>query len=137
MAWIVCEKVFPSAILPMARQDCSPLCCSQGRLPVYLPRNASKDIQPRDASVREVQDSLLKHKAYIMPFVDIKPGDPAWEAVQRVGVMGIIKGFGKSIDWENKTFFYPDSTLSMGELKASLENVFGSPFKTGKTMTPL
>ena len=66
-----------------------------------------------------------------MPFVDIKPGDPAWEAVQRVGVMGIIKGFGKSIDWENKTFFYPDSTLSMGELKASLENVFGSPFKTG------
>ena len=63
-----------------------------------------------------------------MPFVDIKPGDPAWEAVQRVGVMGIIKGFGKSIDWENKTFSTPIAH-QYGRTEASLENVFGSPFQ--------
>lgn len=129
---IVCEKGISVSNIANGTTRLQPVVLLTGQAAGVLAAQCiKKDIQPRDASVREVQDSLLKHKAYIMPFVDIKPGDPAWEAVQRVGVMGIIKGFGKSIDWENKTFFYPDSTLSMGELKASLENVFGSPFKTG------
>jgi hypothetical protein len=65
----------------------------------------------RDIPVREVQEELLKLKCYLMPFVDVKPDDPHWEAIQRVGVTGILKGVGKPEGWANKMFFYPDSLI--------------------------
>jgi len=65
----------------------------------------------REVSVRMVQEELLKAKAYLMPFVDVKPDDPAWEAIQRVGVTGILIGTGKAEGWGNKMFFYSDSTV--------------------------
>ncbi len=63
----------------------------------------------REVPIRMVQEELLKAKAYLMPFVDVKPDDPHWEAIQRVGVTGILKGTGKAEGWGNKMFFYPDS----------------------------
>ncbi len=63
----------------------------------------------REVPVRMVQEELLKAKAYLMPFVDVKTDDPHWEAIQRVGVTGILKGTGKAEGWGNKLFFYPDS----------------------------
>lgn len=65
----------------------------------------------REVPVRMVQEELLKAKAYLIPFVDVKPDDPNWEAIQRVGVTGILKGTGKAEGWGNKLFFYPDSTV--------------------------
>lgn len=58
----------------------------------------------REVPVRIVQEELLKAKAYLMPFVDVKPDDPHWEAIQRVGVTGILKGTGKAEGWGNKMF---------------------------------
>jgi len=63
----------------------------------------------REVPVRMVQEELLKAKAYLIPFVDVKPDDPHWEAIQRVGVTGILRGTGKAEGWGNKLFFYPDS----------------------------
>ena len=51
-----------------------------------------------------------------MPFVDISPDDPAWGAIQRVGVTGILKGVGKSEGWENKMYFYPDSLSTQEDI---------------------
>ena len=55
-----------------------------------------------------------------MPFIDVKPDDPHWEAIQRVGATGILKGVGKSEGWANKMFFNPDSTITGTELKKGL-----------------
>jgi hypothetical protein len=72
----------------------------------------------------QVQDSLLRHKCYIMPYVDVAVDDMAWEAVQKIGALGIIRGIGKSQGWANKTFFYPDSAVTLKEITENLANVF-------------
>jgi hypothetical protein len=75
-----------------------------------------KKIQPRNAMVREVQQQLLNSGCYIMPYVDVNPTDTAWQAIQKAGALGIIKGTGKPEAWANKTYFYPDSILAAGDL---------------------
>ena len=55
-----------------------------------------------------------------MPFVDVKPDDQHWEAIQRVGVTGILKGTGKAEGWGNKMFFYPDSLARGMEFDAGI-----------------
>ena len=69
-------------------------------------------VQPRNAGIREVQQILLKSKCYLLPYADVRPDDPYWEAIQKAGATGILKGTGKSEGWANKTFFYPDSTVA-------------------------
>lgn len=74
----------------------------------------------RRVNVREVQNELLKLHAYIMPYIDVLPGDPYWTDIQRIGATGILKGVGRPEGWANKTFFYPDSTITEKELAAGL-----------------
>lgn len=83
-----------------------------GALAAYCVKNEK---QPRNANIREVQQLLLDAKAFIMPYVDVKPDDVYWEAIQKTGATGILKGVSKSEGWANKTFFYPDSTISYDE----------------------
>jgi hypothetical protein len=83
-----------------------------GALAAYC---VQKKIPPRKADVRDVQQILLNAKCYIMPYVDVKPDDMYWEAIQKIGATGILKGRGKNDGWVNKTFFYPDSTISYDE----------------------
>jgi hypothetical protein len=71
--------------------------------------------------VRKLQLELLKNKCYLMPFVDVPVTDPAWEMVQRIGLTGILQGTGKPEGWANKTFFYPDSLLTLKELNAGIK----------------
>ncbi len=67
--------------------------------------------QPRNIAVRKVQSELLKAKAYIMPYIDVMPSDPNFEAIQKIGATGILKGKGIPYKWANQTWFYPDSTI--------------------------
>jgi len=91
-----------------------------GALAAYCSKNK---IEPRDVNIREVQQILLNSKCYLMPYVDVKPTDPYWEAIQKAGATGILKGFGKNGGWENKTYFYPDSTVSYDDI-ANAINAF-------------
>lgn len=81
-------------------------------------------ISPKDASIRKVQDNLLKSKAYLLPFIDVKPEHPNFEAIQRIGVTGILKGEGKNYNWSNQTWFYPDSVMTNGEVIQALKVVY-------------
>ena len=97
----------------------------------------------REVPVRMVQEELLKVKAYLIPFMDVKPDDPAWEAIQRVGVTGILKGTGKAEGWGNKMFFYSDSMARGWEFVAGLRRYAGRYFnslrliRTSDTLTVL
>ncbi|MBK6936956.1 MAG: hypothetical protein IPH18_08790 [Chitinophagaceae bacterium] len=74
----------------------------------------------RNIPVRLVQDELLKAKSYLMPFTDVKPVHLHWEAIQKIGVTGILRGTGKAEGWGNKMFFYPDSLVRTEETEANI-----------------
>lgn len=73
--------------------------------------------QAKQISVRAVQQQLLNSKAYIMPYYDVKPDHPHFEAIQKIGATGILKGVGQPYLWANRTWFYPDSLIAVKELK--------------------
>ncbi|MBC7867202.1 MAG: FAD-dependent oxidoreductase, partial [Gloeobacteraceae cyanobacterium ES-bin-316] len=79
-----------------------------------------KKEKPAEIPVRTVQNSLLQAKAYIMPYIDIMPTSPYFEAVQKIGATGILRGKGIPYRWANQTWFYPDS---MVEAKSLCENL--------------
>lgn len=93
----------------------------------------------REVPVRAVQAELLKAKAFLMPFVDVKTDDSSWLAIQRAGVTGILKGTGKAEGWGNKQFFYPDSSITEKELADGLtafeQNFPGKNYQGGQWLT--
>jgi hypothetical protein len=129
---IVCEKGISVTNIVNGSTRLQPVVLLTGQAAGVLAAKSIKEKRKvREVSVRSVQEELLKLKCYLMPFVDVKPGDPHWEAIQRVGVTGILKGVGKPEGWSNKMFFYPDSTITDTELKRSLiefEKTFPSAY---------
>lgn len=79
-------------------------------------------ISPEKASVRAVQKTLLQSKVYLMPYFDVPLTHPNWEAIQRVGATGILRGVGQSVNWSNRTWFYPDSTIPTNEFLKGLKD---------------
>lgn len=73
---------------------------------------------PRNVPVRAVQEKLLDAKAYIMPYIDVEPSHTHFDAVQRIGATGILRGKGIPFKWANQTWFYPDSNISVTEFLA-------------------
>lgn len=82
--------------------------------------SVKNDVQPRDVPVRRVQETLLDAKAYIMPLFDVSPQDSYFEAVQRITATGIIRTTGEAYQWANRTWFYPDSIISIAEFTEGL-----------------
>jgi len=60
---------------------------------------------PAEVSIRSVQQVLLDQGAYLMPFIDVSPSDPHFEAIQKIGLSGILKGVGVPYLWANQTWF--------------------------------
>ena len=59
---------------------------------------------PSEVPASEVQEVLLDHGCYLLPFLDLKPGDPRFRELQEKGIKGEVKGTGRSIDWSNETW---------------------------------
>lgn len=118
---IVCEKGISVTNIVNGSTRLQPVVLLTGQAAGVL---AAKTIQlkrkVREVPVRLVQEELLKAKAYLMPFTDVKPDDPHWEAIQKVGATGILKGTGKAEGWANKMFFYPDSLVMGQEFRSGL-----------------
>jgi len=66
----------------------------------------------RQVPVRLVQSILLQQKAYLMPYADVSIADLGFEAIQRVGASGFLRGKGQPNAWANRTWFEPDSTIT-------------------------
>lgn len=75
--------------------------------------------------VRAVQDSLLVHGGYLMPYMDVLPDHPHFEAIHRLGATGILKGKGIPYKWANQTRFYPDTNLMVQTLLSDLSDWLG------------
>ncbi|MBP5333857.1 MAG: FAD-dependent oxidoreductase [Bacteroidales bacterium] len=59
---------------------------------------------PSEVPAAEVQAVLLDHGCYLLPFLDLKPGQPGFRELQESGVRGEVKGTGRSIGWANETW---------------------------------
>lgn len=90
----------------------------------------------QQVAVRDVQKELLKSKAYIMPYFDVKPNDPFFMVVQKIGATGILKGTGQPNAWANRTWFYPDSTIEAARFIQDLNSIMPVSFHaTNKLLT--
>src|SRR5665648_135301 len=76
----------------------------------------------RDVSIRTVQQTLLDAGAYLMPLVDVSPSDKDFQAIQRITASGILKIKGESYKWANRTWFYPDTTVTVKEFSEGLKS---------------
>ncbi|RYZ58749.1 MAG: FAD-dependent oxidoreductase [Chitinophagaceae bacterium] len=76
--------------------------------------------------VRSVQQKLLQTGAYLMPYIDVTPDNPFFEAIQKVGATGILKGKGVPYKWANQTWFYPEQPLSQFDLVEGLRPYYTS-----------
>ncbi|MDP3394590.1 FAD-dependent oxidoreductase [Sediminibacterium sp.] len=77
---------------------------------------AKENISAEKVAVRKVQAALLASNAYIMPYFDVPLTHPHFEAVQKIGATGILKGQGVPTGWANRTYFHPDSLVKRNEL---------------------
>ena len=79
--------------------------------------------QPAEVNIREVQQTLLDWKGYLMPYVDITPDDLNFQEINRVGATGLIRGVGEPYLWANRTWFYPDSIYTGIEFKTGISEL--------------
>jgi hypothetical protein len=79
--------------------------------------------QPAKISIRHLQYALLQKKCWLMPFVDVPMDSVYWESIQIIGLTGILRGTGKNEGWANRTYFYPDSTVTTNEFLKGLAAV--------------
>jgi len=82
--------------------------------------------QLRDVPVRELQDSLLRADAMIMPYIDVTPDSLHFQSIQRIGATGILRGKGIPYKWANQTWFYPHDHVSTYELKKDSKEMLSS-----------
>ena len=85
---------------------------------------AKENIPAEKVSVRKVQNGLLQTNAYIMPYFDVSLTHPHFEAVQKIGATGILKGQGVPTGWANRTYFHPDSLVNRKDLVNDLAPYF-------------
>lgn len=88
--------------------------------------SVKQGVSPKQLKVREIQAEVLQlkghlNKGYLMPYFDVPPTHPQFEAVQRVGASGLLPGKGEPYQWANRTWFYPDSLVKMADLPAGLD----------------
>ncbi|HNW57765.1 MAG TPA: FAD-dependent oxidoreductase [Bacteroidales bacterium] len=81
----------------------------------------------RDINIRKLQQTLLDAGAYLMPLFDVSPADKEFQSIQRITASGILKLTGEPFQWANRSWFYPDSTLSVKEFSEGL-NTFKSEY---------
>lgn len=79
---------------------------------------------PHEVSIREVQRQILQQESYLLPFLDLKPSNPHFQSIQRIGLTGILKGFGVPFLWANQTWFYPARSVSEYELVDGLRTFY-------------
>lgn len=63
-----------------------------------------KGCHPSQVPVGEVQSLLLDHGCYLLPFLDLKPSDEGFRALQEKGIRGEVRGTGRTVGWANETW---------------------------------
>lgn len=115
--FIVAEKSISVSNIVAGATRLQPVVLGVGQAAGALAALAVKEgCSPRNLSVRQIQQVLLDNGAYLMPFIDVEVRDKRFQAIQRIGATGILKGRGVPYKWANQTWFYPEHRISEVDL---------------------
>jgi len=81
-----------------------------------------ENLQPRQVSIRKWQQLLLDNKAYLMPLFDVTHDDADFQAIQRVTSCGLLPVKGEPHLWANRTWFYPDSAITVKDFSSGMHD---------------
>jgi hypothetical protein len=84
---------------------------------IVASESIKQNTQPKEVNIRRIQSILLDKQAYLMPYYDIKPDHKYFKVIQRIGATGLLRGRGESQGWANRTWFDPDTTIRLNDLK--------------------
>lgn len=122
---LVCEKGISVSNIVNGATRLQPCVLLTGQAAGVVAALSVRDnISPRAVDVRNVQSALLEAKAYLRPFIDVRPDEPDWAAIQRIGVTGILRGRGVPEGWANKTYFDPTDSLLLTSLEEGLRSFY-------------
>lgn len=118
---IVADKAISVSNLINGSTRLQPVVLLTGQAAGTLAALAVKaECTPRKVPVRRLQEVLLAQKVYLAPLCDVSPDDPDFELLQRTAVTGILRMTGEPSGWANRSWFYPDRTLSVAEFSRGL-----------------
>ena len=121
--FIVSDKAISVSNLVNGSTRLQPVVMLTGQAPGTLAALAAeRRCPPREVPVREVQEALLAQKAYIAPLYDVKPDDPDFATLQRIAATGILRMTGEPFHWANRSWFYPERTIPVGEFTRGLHD---------------
>ena len=82
-----------------------------GRIPSFsVPMGVLVPVRVEDFLVADKAISVswemngLDHGCYLLPFLDLKPGEPGFRELQEKGIRGEVRGTGRSVGWANETW---------------------------------
>lgn len=122
---IVAEKSISVTNIVAGASRLQPVVLTIGQAAGALAAIAIKNNQqPAQVNIRQVQMALLESKAYLMPFIDVKPDDKDFIVMQKIGATGILKGTGIPYKWANQTWFYPEQPVNEYTLIAGFKSFY-------------
>lgn len=72
------------------------------------------------SNLKRIQGELLSYKLSLMPFEDVRTADSNWQAIQKVGITGILKADIKN----GKVFFSPEKEVTYDEIKQPIKDYY-------------
>lgn len=128
--FIIAEKSISVSNIVAGATRLQPVVLGIGQAAGVLAALAAKQgISPRQLSLRHVQQVLLDNNVYLMPFIDVDLQDSSFQAIQRIGATGILKGRGIPYKWANQTWFYPQHPISEVDLIEGLATYYPAAHK--------
>ncbi len=122
---IVSDKAISASNLANGSTRLQPVVLATGQAAGTLAALCIKEgCNPREVSVRKLQQTLLDQRAYLQPLYDVDFDDPAFEAIHRVTSTGILLMTGEPYQWDNRTWFYPDDTVSGEEILSGIKGFY-------------
>ncbi|HBT93900.1 MAG TPA: FAD-dependent oxidoreductase [Chitinophagaceae bacterium] len=93
-------------------------------------------VDPKNISVRQVQQALLDANGYIMPYKDVTQKDRYFKAIQKIGATGLLRGVGVPTGWANATYFNPNDKVKLDEFSIAWNKKFiAHSFKSDNDLT--
>lgn len=100
-----------------------PIVMNIGQAAGALAALAARDrVEPRAVNPRSVQQALLDANALLMPFADVGPEHPRSQAIHRVAVSGLLRGF----DSPRRCEFCPDHPVEQSEIENAIREAGGA-----------
>ena len=118
---IVSDKAISVSNLINGSTRLQPVVLLTGQAAGAIAANCVKNRkEPGEINIHEVQQTLLDAGAYLIPLYDVNSTDSDFQSIQRVTATGILQVRGEAYKWANRTWFYPDTTVTINEFTRGL-----------------